>query len=204
METMTTLFTAWESTIDEYKDQPNVEIEIRLGKVNRGTFDTNVGQDTFEKVLRRLRKYEGWESTKESQSTVYMDTAAGKRVVMNDITDEMESCVVKKRLLVKDQVLDGFLVDARLGISSEVPYDREADTEENFTRVKKRKRYSFVRKGLSIDLSEVSGDADDKDSEEATEYQIELEILNPPVNAADRHQVFNIVYKISDICKIMV
>jgi hypothetical protein len=61
-----------------------------------------------------------------------------------------------------------------------------------------------VRKGLSIDLSEVSGDADDKDSEEATEYQIELEILNPPVNAAERHQVFNIVYKISDICKIMV
>jgi hypothetical protein len=204
METMTTLFTAWESTIDEYKDQPNVEIEIRLGKVNRDTFDTNVGQATFEKVLRRLRKYEGWESTKESQSTVYMDTAAGKRVVMNDVTDEMESCVVKKRLLVKDQVLDGYLVDARLGISSEVPYDREADTEENFTRVKKRKRYSFVRKGLSIDLSEVSGDADDKDSEEATEYQIELEILNPPVNAADRHQVFNIVYKISDICKIMV
>ena len=204
METMTTLFTAWESTIDEYKDQPNVEIEIRLGKVNRGTFDTNVGQATFEKVLRRLRKYEGWESTKESQSTVYMDTAAGKRVVMNDVTDEMESCVVKKRLLVKDQVLDGFLVDARLGISSEVPYDREADTEENFTRFKKRKRYSFVRKGLTIDLSEVSGDADDKDSEEATEYQIELEILNPPVNAADRHQVFNIVYKISDICKIMV
>ena len=204
METMTTLFTAWESTIDEYKDQPNVEIEIRLGKVNRGTFDTNVGQATFEKVLRRLRKYEGWESTKESQSTVYMETAAGKRVVMNDVTDEMESCVVKKRLLVKDQVLDGYLVDARLGISSEVPYDREADTEENFTRVKKRKRYSFVRKGLSIDLSEVSGDADDKDSEEATEYQIELEILNPPVNAADRHQVFNIVYKISDICKIMV
>lgn len=204
METMTTLFTAWESTIDEYKDQPNVEIEIRLGKVNRGTFDTNVGQATFEKVLRRLRKYEGWESTKESQSTVYVDTVAGKRVVMNDVTDEMESCVVKKRLLVKDQVLDGYLVDARLGISSEVPYDREADTEENFTRVKKRKRYSFVRKGLSIDLSEVSGDADDKDSEEATEYQIELEILNPPVNAADRHQVFNIVYKISDICKIMV
>ena len=199
METMTTLFTAWESTIDEYKDQPNVEIEIRLGQVNRGTFDTNVGQATFEKVLRRLRKYEGWESTKESQSTVYMDTAAGKRDVMNDVTDEMESCVVKKRLLVKDQVLDGYLVDARLGISSEVPYDREADTEENFTRVKKRKRYSFVRKGLSIDLSEVSGDADDKDSEEATEYQIELEILNPPVNAADRHQVFNIVYKISDI-----
>lgn len=203
---MTALFAAWENTIEEYKDKPNIEIEIRLGKVNRGKFDTNVGQATFEKVLRRLRRYEGWESTNETQSTVYLDTAAGKRVVMNDLTDEMESCVIKKRVLVKDQVLDGFPVDARLGISSEVPYDRDTDdADENFTRVKKRKRYSFVRKGLSIDLSEVSGDvAQDKDSEEVTEYQIELEILNPPVNAADRHQVFNIVYKISDICKIMI
>ena len=204
METMTALFAAWETTIDQYKDQPNVEIEIRLGKVNRGKFDTNVGQTTFERVLRRLRRYEGWDSTNESQTTVYMDPTTGKRVVMNDITDEMESCMIKQRLLVNDQVLNGFPVDARLGISSEVPYDRDADTEENFTRTRKRTRYSFVRKGLSIDLSEVSGDAEDKDSEEATEYQIELEILNPPVSAAERHQVFNIVYKISDICKIMI
>ena len=206
METMTALFAAWENTIEEYKDQPNIEIEIRLGKVNRGKFDTNVGQATFEKVLRRLRRYDGWESTNESQSTVYLDTAAGKRVVMNDLTDEMESCVIKKRVLVNDHVLNGFPVDVRLGISSEVPYDRDTDdADENFTRVKKRKRYSFVRKGLSIDLSEVSGDvAQDKDSEEVTEYQIELEILNPPVNVAERHQMFNIVYKVSDICKIMI
>jgi hypothetical protein len=204
MEAMNALFSAWEDTIDTHRNQPNVEIEIRLGKVNRGKFDTNVGKQTFEKVLRRLRKFTEWEAVKESQSTVYYDTAASKRVVMNDETDEMESCVIKKRLHVNDQVLDGFPVDARLGISSEVPYDREQDTEENFTRVKKRKRYSFVRKGLSIDLSEVGGDADDKDSEETTEYQIELEILDPPVNAAERHQVFNIIYKISDICKIMV
>ena len=201
---MTALFNAWENTIETYKDTPNVEIEIRLGKVNRGKFDTNVGQQTFEKVLRRLRKFDEWESTNESQSTVYYDTAASKRVVMNDVTDEMESCVIKKRLHVNDQPLNGFPVDARIGISSEVPYDRNEDADENFTRVKKRKRYSFVRKGLSIDLSEVSGDADDKDSEEATEYQIELEILDPPKNAAERHQVFNIIYKISDICKIMI
>ena len=201
---MTALFNAWENTIETYKDTPNVEIEIRLGKVSRGKFDTNVGQQTFEKVLRRLRKFDEWESANESQSTVYYDTAASKRVVMNDVTDEMESCVIKKRLHVNDQPLNGFPVDARIGISSEVPYDRNEDADENFTRVKKRKRYSFVRKGLSIDLSEVSGDADDKDSEEATEYQIELEILDPPKNAAERHQVFNIIYKISDICKIMV
>ena len=199
---MTALFAAWENTIEEYKNQPNIEIEIRLGKVNRGKFDTNVGQATFEKVLRRLQRYDGWESTNESQSTVYLDTAAGKRVVMNDLTDEMESCVIKKRVLVNDHVLNGFPVDARLGISSEVPYDRDTDdADENFTRVKKRKRYSFVRKGLSIDLSEVSGDvAQDKDSEEVTEYQIELEIINPTL-VSDRDTLYNLIYKVFDVLK---
>ena len=204
METMTKLFSAWEETINAHRDQPNIEIEIRLGKVNRGKFDTNVGKHTFETVLRRLRKYDGWEKTHESNTTVYSDPETSKRVTMNDTTDDMESAVIKQRVLVNDQVLEGFPVDVRLGISTEVPYDRDADTDENFTRVKKRKRYSFVRKGLSIDLTEVSGDADDKDSEEETEYQIELEILDPPTNIAERHQLFNIVYKISDVCKIMV
>jgi hypothetical protein len=203
METMTKLFSAWEDTINAHRDQPNIEIEIRLGKVNRGKFDTNVGKHTFETVLRRLRKYDGWEEMRESHTTVYSDPSTSKRVTMNDKTDDMEAAVIKKRVLVNDQVLEGFPVDVRLGISTEVPYDRDADTDENFTRVKKRKRWSFIRKGLSIDMTEVSGDADDKDSEEETEYQIELEILDPPKNIAERHHLFNIVYKISDLCKIM-
>ena len=201
---MTKLFSAWEDTINAHRDQPNIEIEIRLGKVNRGKFDTNVGKHTFETVIRRLRKYDGWENTTETHTTVYSDPKTSKRVTMNDKTDDMEAAVIKKRVLVNDQVLEGFPVDVRLGISTEVPYDRDADAdEENFTRVKKRKRWSFIRKGLSIDLTEVSGDADDKDSEEDTEYQIELEILDPPKNIAERHHLFNIVYKISDLCKIM-
>lgn len=203
MEPIQKVFVAWENTISQYRDHPHVEIEIRLGKVNRGNFDTNVGQQTFEKVMRRLRKFAGWENVTETQTTVYIDTSTSKRVVMNDVNDEMESSVVKKRIYVNDQVLEGYPVDARLGISSEVPYDRETDVDENFTRVKKRKRVSFLRKGLSIDLTEVSGEAEDKDSEEATEYQIELEITNPKESISERHQLFNIVYKISDICKIM-
>ena len=203
METMSKIFTVWESTIEQYRDTPHVEIEIRLGKVNRGSFDTNVGQQTFEKVLHRLRKFDGWEKTTETQTTVYTDTETSKRVVMNDVTDEMESAVVKKRLYINDQVLEGFPVDARLCISSEVPYNRDADTEENFTRVKKRKRVSFLRKGLSIDLTEVHGEAEDKDSEDAIQYQVELEITNPPTSIPERKQLFNIIYKISDICAII-
>ena len=203
MESMTQVFTAWEDIIQQYSRQPNTEIEFRFGKMNRGKFDTNVGKETFEKVLRRLRKFAMWEVVNEKQTTVYIDPLTSKRVIMNDKTDEMESAVIKQRVLANDQELTNCPFDVRLGISTEVPYDREADTEENFTRVKNRKRTSFVRKGLSIDMTEVSGDADDMDSENAIEYQIEMEIIEHPGDD-DRHKVFNMVYKINDIFKIMI
>jgi len=204
MQTIHDLYNRWEANILKYRDEPSIEIEVRLGKMNRGTFDTNIGKQTFETVLRRLRKFDGWDSVHESQCTVYYDQTTSKRVTMNDVTDEMESSVVKKRVLVDDFSLEGFPFDVRLGISTEVPYDRETSSEEeNFTRVKKKKRWSFVRKGLSIDMTEVSGEAEDKDTEEETEYQIELEILNPKQSIEKRHQLYNMLYKITDISKIM-
>ena len=204
MQVIHDLYNHWEANILKYRDEPSIEIEVRLGKMNRGTFDTNIGKQTFETVLRRLRKFDAWDSVHESQCTVYYDQATSKRVTMNDITDEMESSVVKKRVLVDDFSLEGFPFDVRLGISTEVPYDRETSSdEENFTRVKKKKRWSFVRKGLSIDMTEVSGEADDKDTEEETVYQIELEILNPTQSIEQRHQLYNMLYKITDISKIM-
>jgi hypothetical protein len=201
MDAMTHLFTSWEEKINEYSHQPNTEIEFRFGKMNRGKFDTNVGKEMFEKVLRRLRKYQSWEAATEKETTVYIDPSTSKRVTMNDKTDDLESAVIKKRVYVNDQAIEGASFDVRLGVSSEVPYDRDADVEENFTRVKHRKRFSFLRKGLSIDLTEVSGDADDMDSENPIEYQIEMEIVEPP---DDRHKTFNMIYKISDMFDIMI
>ena len=52
-------------------------------------------------------------------------------------------------------------------------------------------------------MTEVSGEADDKDTEEETVYQIELEILNPTQSIEQRHQLYNMLYKITDISKIM-
>ena len=40
---------------------------MRLGKINRGSFDTNVGQQMFEKVLAGLKKYQGWEHTSKKK-----------------------------------------------------------------------------------------------------------------------------------------
>jgi hypothetical protein len=49
---------------ETHKNEEHIEVEIRLGKHNGSLFDTNVGKETFERVLKGLRKYDGWEETK--------------------------------------------------------------------------------------------------------------------------------------------
>jgi hypothetical protein len=45
----------------KFQNEKYIEFEMRLGKINRGSFDTNVGQQMFKKVLSGLKKYKGWE-----------------------------------------------------------------------------------------------------------------------------------------------
>ena len=107
------------------------------------------------------------------------------------------ACVVKQRVLVDDASVAHELFDVRLGISTETPVPHKED--EEYTQVRNVKRVSFVRKNLRIDVSAVSGDPEDKDSEHEVEYQIELELMHVP---EARHELYNMVYKVFDVLKI--
>jgi hypothetical protein len=41
---------------ESHKDEENIEVEIRLGKHNGSLFDTNVGKETFERILDGLKR----------------------------------------------------------------------------------------------------------------------------------------------------
>lgn len=192
------LFDTWEPIIDAYKNQPMTEIEFRFGRQSGKSFDTNVGPEIFQKVFRSLSKFPGWESVKKSSSTVYYFKDS-KRLIIDEATDEQVG-QIKKKLVVNDYILANQPVDIRLGISSETPF--EYDGEETSTDQKTRERWSFVRKNLSIDLTIVRGTPVDKDSEQDTSYQIELEIIDP-TKLVTRDILFNILNKVFDILKVL-
>lgn len=191
----TTFFERWTRVIRD-NDKPDTEIEIRLGKMNRGSFDTNVTRETYEKVLRRLKKYNGWEDVCESDTSRFY-YANNRRTTYDNVKEDITECVTKKRLLVDDASLKDRPFDVRLGVSSEKPCAH--DDEEEYTKVRNVKRTSFLRKNLRIDVSVVSGDPDDHDSENETEYQIELELLHVPEKP---HELYNMLYKIFDVLDI--
>ena len=191
-----TLFDKWAKVIETHKNSENTEIEIRFGRRAGTKFDTNVGQETFEKVLRALGTYEGWERASHTNATVYY-FEGGKRLTVDEASDEQKG-EIKNRVAVDDFQLPNAPLDVRLGISTEVPF--EYDGEETSTEQKTKERWSFVRKNLSIDMTLITGNPDDKDSDDDKTYQIEMEIINPS-QIQNKIELFNLLYKVFDVMK---
>jgi hypothetical protein len=180
---------------EAHKNEGDVEVEIRLGKHNGSLFDTNVGKDVWKQVLKGLKKYDGWESTKTSTSDVYYNDPNNVRITVDE--DSGEQTMIQKIAVVKEDFKREPL-DVRFCIAREIPTSGEYEMDRKRTKT----RHSFMRKNLSIDMTISSGDNADMDSEEEASYQIELEIMKPSdVDSIYKFQ--NILQKIDDLCRLI-
>ena len=180
---------------ESHKDEENIEVEIRLGKHNGSLFDTNVGKETFERILDGLKRYNGWENIKTTTSENYYNDANSIRITVNE--DTGEQTMIQKINVVKED-FTGEPLDVRFSVSREIPTWGEYPMDRKRTKT----RYSFLRKNLSIDMTISSGDNVDMDSEEECSYQIELEIVKPE-DVGTRDEFFNILHKVNDLSKLI-
>lgn len=194
---MDTLFNQVKPHFERLRTTPNVEFELRLGKVNNKMFDTNVGRETYEKLTRALDKYTGWEDIKKSHTSVYYK--GNTRVIVDEDTDET-TCMKKTPRVKENLVLEGRPLDVRFAASIEEPV--EQDESDVMDMVREKHRMSYIRKNLSIDLTRVSGQSDDPDDEEEYRYEVELEILDPRKVVTD-DDLYNIIYKVHNILEVL-
>ena len=180
---------------EAHKNEEHIEVEIRLGKHNGSLFDTNVGKETFDRVMKGLKKYNGWESTKTTTTDVFYNDTNGIRISSDE--DTGEQIMVQKIKVVKEDFKSEPL-DVRFSISREIPTHGSYDMD----RKRSKYRHSFVRKNLSIDMTVSSGDSVDMDSEDASSYQIELEIVKPS-DVGSYNDLFNILHKVNDLSKLI-
>ena len=180
---------------ETHKNEEHIEVEIRLGKHNGSLFDTNVGKETFDRVMKGLKKYNGWESTKTTTTDVFYDDTNGIRISSDE--DTGEQVMIQKIKVVKEDFKSEPL-DVRFSISREIPTHGSYDMD----RKRSKYRQSFIRKNLSIDMTVSSGDSVDMDSEDASSYQIELEIVKPS-DVGSYNDLFNILHKVNDLSKLI-
>jgi hypothetical protein len=180
---------------EAHKNEGDIEVEIRFGKHNGSLFDTNVGKDVWKRVLKGLKKYDGWESTKTSTVSVYYNDNNNVRITADE--DLGDQTMIQKISVVK-QDFKREPLDVRFCVAREIPTSGEYEMDRKRTKT----RHSFVRKNLSIDMTISSGDNADMDSEEEASYQIELEIVKPS-DVDSIYKFKNILQKIDDLTKLI-
>jgi hypothetical protein len=196
METAHDIFHTIEPVFNKHKTTPHVECELRLGRFVGKRFDANVGETIWRQVVAALEKYQGWESSTTSASEVYYK--GDLRMTVDGETDEQE-LYRKRRVSNTELKLNNRPLDARFSVSTEEPVNPETLGEDDeWDQCRCRKRKSFVRKNLRIDCTVVTGGDVDPDAEDDTEYQVEMEIIDP-TKVGDRDTAFNIFYKLQDI-----
>lgn len=185
---MQNFFNKCKPTFLKHKNTKHIEFEFRLGKFNGNMFDTNIGKDNFQKILKALQKYQGWEAINESNTTSYYK---GKTRMTIDENSESTVTVNKVKIDTVNEILAGKPLDVRFAVSTEEP--TTIDDVMDFVRSKHRR--SFVRKNLSIDMTVVTGDPNDLDDESEESYEVELEIIDPKLVNTDT-KFYNLLYKV--------
>lgn len=184
---------------EDNQNDPQTEVEMRLGKFNGKMFDTNVGQEAFDKIYRALMKYDGWEKILKTEEQVFYRDRDNLRMSVDEVSGDRK--IIQKVSVHKEDFkrIKGSPFDMRFSVSKEVPV--EVDDLSDMDRTRTKHRQSFIRKNLSIDLTMSSGDSVDMDSEDMNEYQVEIEIIQPS-QVKDKFQLMNIIQKVNDIFKI--
>jgi len=181
---------------DRHVPGENIEVEFRFGKFNGSFFDTNVGEAAFKKVYEGLQQFLGWEKVVNTMEDVYY---ADANVRMSVDCEEQQSLIRKSKIENVDFVgIETSPFDVRFSVNHEEPMQGEFVWD----RKRSKQRTSFIRKNLSIDMTFSTGAAFDKDDENPTCYQIEMEVVDPSEISCEE-ELFNIAYKINDIMRIL-
>lgn len=187
---------------DKYQNEEFVEMEFRLGKFNGSFFDVDVGIQNYNKILQGLKMYSGWEKVVSSKMEVYYRDSDNLRISIDENTDETIN-VKKERIHTENfNNLKNTPYDVRFSVSKEIPLGENFECDGDMDKKKMKERVSFVRKNLSIDVTKCTGGTDDIDEENESTYQIEFEIVVPK-NLKNIDELFNIIYKIKDVFKLL-
>lgn len=182
--------------VNQYKDEEYIELEFRLGKFNGTMFDTNIGKPMHDYIMDGLSKYNGWDRIITSEEEVFYRSSDGVRISVDSVTGD-EVIVQKDRIKNHDlKHLGNVPFDIRFSISKEIPLPE--DTERDMDKKKTKRRVSFIRKNVSIDMTIVTGDSHDMDSEDPMSYQMEFEAIDATA-CETKDDLFKVIHKINDV-----
>lgn len=180
--------------LDRYKNVPNIEIEGRLGIFDHDvkSFDTNIGEDYYNSILKLLESCKKWETQNNTHVTDFFNDKLRLSV---DNETAKQFCIEKKKLEQFTFVNENGPLDFRITISKEDPVRVEKFPTKNRNTMKQRekKRKSFKLNNYNFDLTKILNKNSKNDIEEYYEYEVEN-----TKNINSKHTIDSIILKLLD------
>ena len=163
----------WETNLKKYIHKNDIEVELRIGKIRRTGFDTNIGKAAYERILQNLLCYKHWTKFyKSTYSEVFYD-GFRKNLDTNEV-------VCKSKLYANNKKLNN-VYDIRFSINTEVPQNSD-DVHSEETHRREKIRHSFYHSFFRIDITHITN---------LNSYELELEITD--LNYAKKHSAIFII-----------
>lgn len=176
-----------EGLIKKYKKVKNVEIEIKLGRID-DKFIAGIHSETFyDKIKHALDGYSGWDSVNHEDTVDYIKDSYKK--TGNDI-------IHKERLESVNFNFKGTPYDFRVCVSTETPCNLKSF---DHSLIRRKNRVSYVYKECKLDLTKVEEENSDEIVENE-EFEVELIKLNS--NTSDIYRAHSALLKLRDIINI--
>lgn len=176
-----------EELIKKYKKLNNVEIEIKLGRIDEKFIAGIHSEKFYDKIKTTLDNYSGWDSVQKEEIIDYIKDSYRKS---NDVI------IHKERLESVNFNFEGTPYDFRICVSTETPCNLKSFKH---SLIRRKNRVSYVYKECKLDLTRVEEENSDEIVENE-EFEVELIKLNS--NTSDLYRAHSAILKIRDIINI--
>jgi hypothetical protein len=156
--------------VNKYKDEDFIEIEYRLGYMGSDKFKTDIGKESYNKIMKELSSLDTWDEVLSTHSEDYFLDGVRMSVMSN------EQIVIKKeKLAILDFSFEGTGLDIRVSFSKELPAEPFKPEDASFKRIKDRKSFLINKVNpVSYDITKITYI---NNSVEDYTYEFEIEWL---------------------------
>lgn len=176
-----------EQLIKKYKKVNNVEIEIKLGRIDNKFVPGIQSELFYNKIKNTLDSYSEWDSVNHIDTVDYIKDSYKK--TGNNI-------IKKERLESFNFNFQGTPYDFRICVSTENPCNLKSFKH---SLIRRKNRTSYIYKECKLDLTKVEEESNHEILENE-EFEVELIKLNS--NTSDLYRAHSALLKIRDIINI--
>lgn len=183
------------SVIKKYKNDDNIEIELRIGQIQFDGFKPGLGSNNFyEKIKNTLNSCKTWENVTTNKTEELCHEGVRRVVSLNGKKIIKHSYVKKEKLLMKNLNYSGTPYDIRIAVAKETPVDTKIKPGSGIIR--KKDRISYHHQNNIIDLTIV----EQIDNNLSTiNYELEVELKNLKSEMSDTYRAHSALLLVRDM-----